>query len=268
MRFLRGLALLSLLSFIPLGSACAWQDSGDPSGCLSSGPMLGPAELTGTTVWLQTLRPCRAQVRWWKQGQAEAARLSDPVQTEAAGDHIARFALDGLEPGSRYEYEIYLDGFRVTRPGPLSFQTQAMWRYRTDPPPFRLAIGSCSYINEAPYDRPGEPYGGDYKIFRSIAGARPDFMIWLGDNVYYREMDMTSERSMRRRWAHDRALPELQPLLGTVHHYAIWDDHDFGPNNADRTIPQRETSLRVFRDYWANPTWGLPESPDRPSGER
>ena len=261
MRFLRSLALLSLLAFIPFGSACAWQDSGDPSGCLSSGPMLGPAELTGTTVWLQTLRPCRAQVRWWKQGQPEAARLSTPVQTDATGDHIARFELDGLEPGSRYEYEIYLEGFRVTRPGPLSFQTQAMWRHRTDPPPFRLAIGSCAYINEAPYDRPGEPYGGDYKIFRSIAGARPDFMIWLGDNLYYREMDWISERGMRRRQAHDRALPELQPLLGTVHHYAIWDDHDFGPNNSDRTFRGREASLRVFRDYWANPSYGLPEAP-------
>ncbi len=260
-RLTRSLSLAVLFFAAPLAPACAWQDSGDPSGCLSSGPMLGPAEMTQTTVWLQTRRPCRAQVRWWREGTPEAARLSPSVETAAAGDHIARFELPGLEPGSRYEYEIYLDGFRLNPPAPLSFQTQAMWRYRTDPPPFRVAIGSCAYITDAPFDRPGDPYGGDYKIFRAIAQARPDFMIWLGDNVYYREADWTTERDMRRRWAHDRALPELQPLLGAVHHYAIWDDHDFGPNDSDRTFRHRATSLRVFQDYWANPTWGLPEAP-------
>ena len=254
------IALLSLT----LGSACGAQEIQDPSGCLSSGPMLGPAELTETTVWMQTRRPCRAQIRYWKQDgkqgeKQEAARLSPSLETAAEGDHIARFVLSGLEPGTRYEYEVYLDGFRV---GPsYSFQTQVMWQHRGNPPAFRWAIGSCSYINDAPFDRPGAPYGGDYRIFRSIAAAKPDFMIWLGDNVYYREMDWTSERAMRRRWAHDRALPEMQPLLGTVHHYATWDDHDYGPNNADRTYRLRETSLRVFQDYWANPAYGLPEAP-------
>jgi alkaline phosphatase D len=136
-----------------------------------------------------------------------------------------------------------------------------MWRFRTDPPDFRAAVGSCAYINDAPYDRPGEPYGGGYQIFRSIAAAHPDFMVWLGDDVYYREGDLGSEAGMRRRWAHDRAIPELQPLLGAVHHYAMWDDHDYGPNDSDRTFRDRETSLRIFRDYWANPTYGTPEAP-------
>jgi alkaline phosphatase D len=261
MRSMRSCALAALLLIVPFVPACAWQESGDPSGCLSSGPMLGPAEMTQATVWLQTRRPCRAQVRYWPEGKLDAARVSPSVDTTAAGDHIARFELPGLEPGSRYEYEIYLDGFRLPPPAPLSFQTQAMWQYRTDPPAFRAAVGSCAYINDAPYDRPGEPYGGDYRIFRAIAAAKPDFMIWLGDDIYYRGADLSTERDMRHRWAHDRALPEMQPLLGTVHHYAIWDDHDFGPNDSDRTFPHKATSLRVFQDYWANPAYGMPETP-------
>ncbi|HEX7180235.1 MAG TPA: alkaline phosphatase D family protein [Thermoanaerobaculia bacterium] len=233
----------------------------DLSGCLSSGPMLGPAELTGTTVWLQTRRPCRVQVRYWQQGKPETARLSDEVRTDAAGDHIARFRLSGLDFGARYDYEIYLEGLRVARSYPLTFQAQPMWRYRTDPPTFRAAIGSCAYINDPAFDRPGEPYGGNYEIFQSIAAARPDFMVWLGDNIYYREGDWSDEASMRRRWTHDRALPEMQPLLGAVHHYAIWDDHDYGSNDADRSFRLRETSLRVFQDYWANPSYGEAETP-------
>jgi alkaline phosphatase D len=246
--------------------AAAQQSLPDAAKWLRSGPMLGPAELTGTTIWLQTRDGRRAQIRYWEQGRPETARLSAEVRTTAEGDHIARFPISGLRFGTRYEYEVYLDGLRVRHPHPLTFQSQAMWRWRTDPPAFRAALGSCAYINDPPYDRPSEtpgapPYGGEYEIFSVIAAQKPDLMLWLGDNVYYREADWLSEAAMRYRWAQDRSLPELQPLLGSVHHYALWDDHDFGPNDSDRSFRNRETSLRVFQDYWMNPTYGTAETP-------
>jgi alkaline phosphatase D len=244
--------------------ACA-QPADDPAGCLAAGPMLGPAEPNAATIWVQTRHACRVQVRLWPQGHPEAARLSPEVRTTGGADGedggIALLRLAGLGFGTRYDYELYLDGRRVERPYPLTLQTQAMWQYRTDPPSFRAALGSCAYINDAPFDRPGAPYGGDYQIFESIAAQRPDLMIWLGDNVYYRGPDWLTEEGMRHRWAHDRALPELQPLLGTVHHYATWDDHDYGPNNSDRTFRLREASLRVFRDHFPNPSFGTAETP-------
>ena len=98
-------------------------------------------------------------------------------------------------------------------------------------PDFRFVIGSCAYINDPPYDRPGEPYGGEYEIFEQIAAQRPDFMIWLGDNVYLREPDWNSEAGILYRYTHTRSLPQLQKLLRICPHYAIWDDHDFGPND-------------------------------------
>jgi alkaline phosphatase D len=233
----------------------------DPAEWLRSGPMLGPSETTETSVWLQTRRPCRVQVRFWEQGRPETARLSDAAEAMPATDLIARLRLSGLRFGTRYEYEVYLDGLRVARPYPLAFHTQPLWRYRTPPPDVRIATGSCAYINDPAYDRPGEPYGGDYRIFRAIAAQHPDLMVWLGDDIYYREGDLPAESGMRARWAHDRALPELQPLLGSVHQVAMWDDHDYGPNDSDRTFSGRETSLRVFRDYWLNETYGTPETP-------
>jgi alkaline phosphatase D len=183
------------------------------------------------------------------------------METDSARDLIARFTLTSLEFGSRYDYEVYIDGQRVALPFTATFQTQPMWRYRADPPAFRLAIGSCAYINDAAYDRPGNPYGQGFEIFRAIAEQKPDFMIWLGDNYYYREADWLSESAMRYRYAQNRELAELQPLLATVHNYAIWDDHDFGPNDSDRTFRLREASLRVFKDYWANSTYGTEETP-------
>ncbi|HEX2224901.1 MAG TPA: alkaline phosphatase D family protein [Thermoanaerobaculia bacterium] len=264
-RFTTRLAGTALaLALCLAAAALAQQAPPDPAAWLRSGPMLGPSTMTETTVWLQTRQPVRAQVRFWKQGQPETARLSEPVTAGAERDHIARIPLTGLEFGTRYEYEVYLDGLRVSRPYPLAFQTQPSWLWNANPPvppDFRFAVGSCAYINDPPYDRPGVPYGGEYEIFTSMAKQKPDFMLWLGDNVYLREADWESEAGIRYRYAHDRATPEMQPLLGAAHHYAAWDDHDFGPNDSDRTYGLREASLRVFQDYWLNPTYGTEGTP-------
>jgi alkaline phosphatase D len=40
-------------------------------------------------------------------------------------------------------------------------------------------------------------------------------------------------------------------------HYAIWDDHDYGSNDADKSYVLKETSRRVFMDYWGNPSYGM-----------
>ncbi|HXG68425.1 MAG TPA: alkaline phosphatase D family protein [Blastocatellia bacterium] len=254
--------LSALIALVLTATAIAAQQAQpDASAWLRSGPMLGYSEMTETVVWLQTRKPARAQLRFWKQGRPETARLSEPVQTSEAGDLIARFTLSGLEFGTKYDYEVYLDGLRVARPYAMTFQTQPMWRYRADPPTLRVAMGSCSYINDPPYDRPGKPYGEGYDIFTAIAAQKPDLMLWLGDNVYYREADWLSESAMRYRYAHTRELPELQPLLASAHQYATWDDHDYGPNNSDRTFRLRAAALRVFKDYWANPAYGTEETP-------
>lgn len=246
------------LAVFPVG---AQQSLPDPAQWLRSGPMLGYSELTETVIWLQTYHPVRAQIRFWKQGNPASARLSQEMLPSAANDYIARFTLSQLEFGTRYDYEVYLDGLRVERPYPMTFQTQVLWHWRQDPPSFKFAFGSCAYINDPPYDRPGKPYGDVMEIFTAIASQKPDFMVWMGDNLYFREPDWTTESGMRYRYAHSRGLRELQALLASTHHYAIWDDHDFGPNDSDRTFRGKEMSLRIFKDYWMNPTYGMPDTP-------
>ncbi|HMJ26263.1 MAG TPA: hypothetical protein VK475_10555, partial [Pyrinomonadaceae bacterium] len=120
-------------------SARAQQALPNPAAWLRSGPMLGRSEMTETEIWLQTNKALRAEVRYWKRGKPEAARLSEAVETNEASDFIARFKLSRLEFGTRYDYEIYLDGLRVPGAADASFQSQAMWRWRTDPPPCRIA---------------------------------------------------------------------------------------------------------------------------------
>ncbi len=256
-RVMRVLAFVLLLA-LPGGLRAHEEPAVSP---LLSGPMVGFSDVGEVEIWLQTRLAGRAQLRFWLAGAEVSARLSREITTGDAGDRIARFRLINLVPGARYEYEVYIDGRRIGLPYATAFRTQAIWRWRTEAPDLRAAFGSCAYMNDPAADRPGEPYGRGYEIFNTILAQKPDLMLWLGDDIYYRESDVGTEEGMRRRWARDRSLPELQPLLGSVHQYAIWDDHDFGPNDSDRSFAGREASLRVFRDYWANPQYGTAEIP-------
>ncbi|HEX8549056.1 MAG TPA: alkaline phosphatase D family protein, partial [Cytophagaceae bacterium] len=53
---------------------------------------------------------------------------------------------------------------------------------------------------------------------------------------------------------------QIQPILASSYNYAIWDDHDFGPNDAAGNHPTKKLSRELFKLYWANPTTGINES--------
>jgi alkaline phosphatase D len=228
---------------------------------LRSGPMVGYGEMTEVMLWVQLRGPGDVQYRFWPEGKKERAATTGRTRGQAEGDFAVHTLVRQLEPGTKYEFELLVDGKTVPVPHPLRFQSQPLWQWRTDPPVFTVAFGSCAYINDPPSDRPGRPFGTENGIFRSIAGKKPDVMLWLGDNTYYRELDWNTAAGMRARYAHTRAYADLQPLLGSAHHYAIWDDHDYGPNDSDRRYAMKDTALAVFRQFWANHTYGTAEVP-------
>jgi alkaline phosphatase D len=231
---------------------------------LKAGPMIGHVAMMEAKIWLQTKAPATVQIAFWdttgvgfKMPKMPKLRYSSSISTTQEGDHIAHFTLARLEPGTVYGYAVLLGGKRVQMPVIASFKTPKLWQWRTDPPEFTVAMGSCAYVGDSIYDRPGRSYGSKYEIFERIHDKRPDLMLWLGDNYYFREPDWDSETGMRYRAAHTRALPEMQALLATTQNYAIWDDHDYGVNDADRTYIFKTQAREIFQDYWANPTYGL-----------
>ncbi len=229
---------------------------------LQSGPMVGYADYREVALWVQTTQEATVYFEYWEVGKPEQRYRTTTVRTKAADGFTARVIADQLEPGRKYEYALFINGQEVPRPYPLRFQTLPLWQWRTDPPNFRIAVGSCLYINEPAYDRPGRPYGGDYEILKAIHEKQPDAMLWLGDNVYLREVDWNTRSGMIKRYTHTRSTPEMQPLLGSVHHYAIWDDHDYGPNNSDRSFWNRKAALEVFKLFWCNPIYGADGTDD------
>jgi len=166
-----------------------------------------------------------------------------------------------LDPGTVYNYRLSIDAEPLEFPYPLKFTTRALWEWRGGPPDLSFLTGSCAYLNEAVYDRPGTPYGKGTEIFRHMADSGADFMVWLGDNLYLREVDWSSESGIWYRFQHDRRMPNLQKLFASMPHWAIWDDHDFGPDNSNRSFEMKETTLAAFTTYWGNPTAGEHDNP-------
>ena len=211
---------------------------------LRIGPVLRYVDgVTGTsaTVWVETDRPCTAEIRC-ADGAGGRARTF-----QIAGHHYALVPVTGLTPGVATAYEVLLDD-RPVWPEPGSgFPPSTV---RTPAGGLRVAFGSCRWAAKPAAGH--DPVGPD--ALDTLATAlvadpdreRPDVLLLLGDQVY---ADETSEAT-RRRLAARRDLdeppgaevadydeytclydeswrdPEVRWLLSTVPSCMIFDDHD------------------------------------------
>lgn len=106
----------------------------------------------------------------------------------------------------------------------------------------RIVFGSCADQNE------------DQSIWNRIAAETPDLVLFIGDNVYG---DVLSE---------DPALPELKAaymrlaqsepfsrVRAAAPVLTMWDDHDYGLNDADAGFELRESAEALYEYVWAIP---------------
>lgn len=227
---------------------------------ITAGPMLGYIEYRTANIWVEVApRVKDLRIYFWEK---ESTTHKRSKLVGYAGEYGREFntitaEITNLRPGTTYEYELiaYSGSDKEIKTG--SFTTQEQWAYRKPAPDISFLTGSCSYMNQPEYDRPGEPYGGDSSIFITMSETKADFMLWLGDNWYTRDVDYYSKWGLWYRAHHDRKQPVLQPLLAAMPNYAIWDDHDYGPNNFGASYIFKDETRKVFKNYWANPTYGM-----------
>jgi len=101
--------------------------------------------------------------------------------------------------------------------------------------PSRIAFGSCGH-----QDKP-------LKIFNTIEKTAPDLFIFLGDNIYG---DTERMRVLRKKYRKLKQNPNFSQLRKHTRMLAIWDDHDYGANDAGKYYPQKERSKKVFLKFF------------------
>ncbi|MFF3287260.1 alkaline phosphatase D family protein [Streptomyces sp. NPDC003023] len=234
---------------------------------LRLGPLLRHVDWeTGTsaTVWVETERPCTAEVRCGRGGGSARTFL-------VAGHHYALIPVTGLTPDSSTEYEVLLDGERVwplegSNLPPSTIRTPAAGSDSV-----RVTFGSCRWA--ARPARGHDPVGPDaldtlaVRLASAPDEERPDVLLLLGDQVYADETsDATAARLAAKRdpdvppgsgvadyeeytWLYDESWgdPDVRWLLSTVPSCMIFDDHD--------VIDDWNTSTSWLADMRATPWW-------------
>lgn len=228
---------------------------------LHAGPMPGYPASRSALLWAQTAGPGNLQAAFWPIGARQRQQLTEPVETTSSDFFTAKLLLDDLQANTIYQTEILLDGRPLSQIHTTPIRTPKLWKFRSPPPDFKILTGSCAYINDTLFDRPGKRYGGGYEIYAAMQAEASDLMLWLGDNLYFREADTESPAGMVLRYWSDRAFAPLRSFLGSTPQIAIWDDHDYGPNDSDQSFVFKETALALFQRYWPNPSFGLPGQP-------
>ncbi len=102
----------------------------------------------------------------------------------------------------------------------------------------RIAIGSCARQNLP------QP------IWEPIVAAEPDLFLFLGDNVYADTADAGEMKAAYRMLA---AQPGFRRLRRACPILAIWDDHDYGANDAGKEFPAKALSEAIFHEFFETP---------------
>ena len=140
---------------------------------------------------------------------------------------VTPFTVKGLEAATRYRYRVEtsggarLDGrFRTYADGPFSF---------------RLAFASCAST------------ASNHRIFDTIREATPDLFVHMGD-LHYLNISRNDSDAFRR--AYDRVLdsPRQSALYRATPIAYMFDDHDFGSDNADSTWASRAAAEAVYKE--------------------
>jgi hypothetical protein len=234
---------------------------------LRLGPLLRYVDGSSATVWVETSRPCAAEVRC-SDGTGGETRTF-----QIAGHHYALVPVDGLTPGTERSYEVFLDGTRVW-PLPdstLSAFPPSVIRTPEADGTVRVAFGSCRWA--APPEGEKDPVGPDAldtlaaRIAAGPDGERPDVLLLLGDQVYADETSPATRNWLSARrdprdppgdqvadyeeythlYYESWLDPEVRWLLSTVPSCMIFDDHD--------VIDDWNTSASWVEDMREVPWW-------------
>ncbi|MFI2210689.1 alkaline phosphatase D family protein [Streptomyces sp. NPDC020141] len=217
------------------------------------------------TVWVETERPCAAEVRC-ADGAGGSARTFS-----IAGHHYALVTVAGLSPGATTAYEVLLDGARVWPEPDSGFPPSVI----TVPEPSSAAVtvtfGSCRWAAKPSGEH--DPVGPDAldtlasRLAADPAAERPDVLLLLGDQVYADEVsadtrawlagrrdldeppgaEVADYEEYTRLYDESWRDPEVRWLLSTVPSCMIFDDHD--------VIDDWNTSAAWLAEMRALPWW-------------
>lgn len=205
---------------------------------------LGDVETrTATVVAAGFVPDSRAAIGFWRQ---PTGSTGEPTMKEAPVDQygLARFELSTLEPDTRYGYSVINDPDEPLDADDLnaasSFTTHA-----EGPQDLVVAIGACARR------------GSNGAVFDQIVEMNPDLYLAVGD-MHYGSVSSGDPEDHLREYGVALRQPAQSQLFRSIPTAYIWDDHDYGPNDAGADSPSRAAVANAYRA--AVPHYGVSEN--------
>jgi alkaline phosphatase D len=212
-----------------------------------AGPLTGDVRANQVTLWMYAPIKSKCTFSYRAEGSSKADAKTGELtalsnQAAKVPGQILKSTVVGLSPDTRYQYQVTIDGKADPNWKGL-FKTAPL---EGAPTAFRIAITSCMKI--------GRPQGS----WNLLLAEQPDFHLTVGDTHY---ADTTNPTIQLQHHVAYRRVKEFANVLRQVPTYAIWDDHDYGPNNSDGTAKGKEFSLAGWKQAWPNPPSGTVDTP-------
>ncbi len=201
-----------------------------------TGPLIGHVSDTTAHLWFRPTQPGNYTIAVTKDEGEE--RLTTTTST-AANDFCITWELSELNPSTRYRYQIFNEY------NELITDDIDEHHFTTAPAPSQpnrvcLAFGSCAHSKPL-------------KLWKQMSEQGVQGLVLLGDTPYIDSTDLGVLRQKHRAFLQ---VPELANLVRKTPTWATWDDHDFGKNDSDGTLPGKEYSRQAFVEYRANANYG------------
>ena len=223
---------------------------------IAAGPVVGHTTQSSTNIWFMVKNLETATIYLINQNNPKDFHKKEynTKTTKTYGKHTVVTALfEELNSKTTYKLSVKIGQDSI------GFNTKITTLSENTTEDFSFLVGSCALSLKGVF-KPLYSVLGE-KIFDSMAKDSADFMVWLGDNVYYLGNDYRSFGGMFYRQLEKRKMKKLARFFSTGKpQYAIWDDHDFGSNNSKSDNALKEEALEIQKLFWPNPYYGTKET--------
>lgn len=103
----------------------------------------------------------------------------------------------------------------------------------------RIGVGSCLGQNQ-----PQPIWEGILRL-----EPRPQVFMMIGDSVYG-DIKSPGAKELVQAYRDQAVRPELAKARQAMPFLSIWDDHDFGSNDASSSFSQKGNAAKLFYDFW------------------
>ncbi len=214
---------------------------------LSHGPLVGAVTWESALVWARTNVAASVQLAYGTDEALSSPTHSEAVETGSASDFTAQIALTNLSPETTYYVDVLVNGrSQFSAPYP---------QFATFPPPDQEREFSVVVLTDFASAVKNLPR---VQTFDRASDENPALVIIGGDFDHRNPSGKTAEqaRSAKRRMFRDLYTPArnmhdfVNLILRRYPVAHIWDDHDYGQNNGDKTYPWKDVSRAVLQEYF------------------